>query len=210
AMGCFLSCSSNDDDSNTETSDITDIDGNIYRTVQIGDQIWMAENLKVTRDMNGNAIASFTPNNNPDLIDVYGRLYNWESALNACPRGWRLPNSDDWFLLLSHIDPNINNPSDAGNLGENVGGELKSTSDLWSPPNQGANNLSGFSALPSGFFQNNNWLLLGSTTNFWSATEGNSDQAFGGINLSSNSNTVFRGYMNKNDGHCIRCIKIVD
>lgn len=206
----FLSCVSNEENVEQVNTRVTDIDGNTYKTIQIGNQIWMAENLKVTKDVQGNKIASYIPYNNEHLIAVYGRLYNWETALKVCPKEWRLPTANDWFTLLNTLDKNIDNPYVEGKVISEVGGKLKSTKDLWLTPNIKATNLSGFSAQPSGYFQNGNWRLLGSTTNFWSATEGNAQQSFGGINLSFNTATVFRGYMNKKDGHCVRCVKDVN
>jgi uncharacterized protein (TIGR02145 family) len=199
----FSSCGK---DEPIESQKVFDVDGNVYNTTIIGSQIWMAENLKVTHFNNGAPAASIVPPNYPSYINTYGRLYNWETALKVCPKGWRLPSDYDWFVLLNYLDKTIAAPDSTGFLGERTGSILKST-QLWLESSSSPTNSTGFSALPSGFFQNGNFIFIGFATNFWSSTEGNEDQAFGGINVAYNSASVFRGYMNKQDGHCVRCLK---
>jgi uncharacterized protein (TIGR02145 family) len=204
-VGIFVFSSCEQDDP-IEPQKVIDIDGNVYNTIVIGNQVWMTENLKVTRFNNGAPAISITPTNDSNYINNYGRLYNWEAALKVCPKGWRLPSDYDWFVLLNHLDKTITVLDSTGFLGERTGDILKST-QLWLESSSSTTNSTGFSALPSGFFQNGDFILIGLTTNFWSSTEGNIDQAFGGINVTYNSASVFRGYMNKQDGHCVRCLK---
>lgn len=199
----FVALSCENDETPTT---VRDTDGNVYKTVTIGSQVWMAENLKTTHDREGNAIDSPVPDLDASYIETYGRLYTWESALTVCPKGWHLPSADEWFTLLSTLDPTLKDPAADGFVGENTGGVLKS-SILWKLPNEGATNSTGFSALPSGFIQDGNLWGKGEFTNFWSSTSGNDDQAFGGIDISYYYASAFRGYMNKEDGHCVRCLK---
>lgn len=121
-------------------------DGQKYPTVCIGTQNWMAKNL------NYNAPGSITYNNDPANGAIYGRLYSFQTMMQGaapttenpskvqgvCPKGWHVPSDEEFSDLF-------------GSLGNQSGGELKSTSTLWNSPNLGATNSSGFSALPGGF-----------------------------------------------------------
>ncbi|MGA2408438.1 MAG: FISUMP domain-containing protein [Bacteroidales bacterium] len=140
-----------------QTGNVTDIDGNIYNTVTIGTQVWMEENLKVTKYQNGDIMPNVTDNttwtglnsgaycwyNNDGESnkDIYGALYNWYAVVdsrNVCPIGWRVPSDTDWNTLITYLG------------GQNVaGGMLKSISG-WYGNNVGATNESCFSALPGG------------------------------------------------------------
>ena len=122
---------------------ITDLDGNTYKTVTIGTQYWMAENLKVTRYNNGTVIPE------GEYIDYkYGRLYTWNSVgygkgdwKNACPTGWHIPNDAEWTILTEYLGGKIA-----------AGGKMKELgTKSWSSPNIGATNSSLFTALPGGF-----------------------------------------------------------
>ena len=72
-------------------------DGNTYRYIQLGDQIWMVENLRYEID------DSWAYNGDTKNLNMYGRLYTWDAAMKACPEGWRLPSDDDWMVLERHI-----------------------------------------------------------------------------------------------------------
>jgi uncharacterized protein (TIGR02145 family) len=161
---------------------MTDQNGNTYKTITIGTQTWMAENLRVTKYRNGDPIPNVTDNTawatlttgaycnwvntaNKDDIASYGRLYNWYAASdsrNIAPLGWHLPTDAEWTTLITYLG------------GETVaGGKMKETcSTLWYSPNTGATNESGFTALPSGFRYNSDGVFdyLGSFGNWWSST----------------------------------------
>ena len=115
-------------------------DGKTYKTVVIGGQEWMAENLNFAN------IPSSCYDDDPWYCDIYGSLYKWEHAQNACPEGWHLPSDRDWFLLVEYLGG-----------AEIAGGKLKATgtieddTGLWAEPNTGATNESGFTALPGGY-----------------------------------------------------------
>jgi len=141
-----------------ETGTVTDADGNIYPTIGIGSQIWMAENLKTTKYNDGASIPLvsdntawsllFTPAycwyNNDELSNknTYGALYNWYTVGKGklCPVGWHVPNNSEWAVLASYLGgPQV------------AGGKMKVPgTDYWKSPNAGATNSSGFSALPGG------------------------------------------------------------
>ncbi|EZH73509.1 hypothetical protein ATO12_16360 [Aquimarina atlantica] len=137
----------------SETKKLTDIDGNQYSIAKYGETFWMTENLKVRRDINGNDINYFFPDNDSGNVQLYGLLYDFETACKVCPQGWRLPNNADWEQLFNFSKDNV-----AGNYKDKQfwEGEINS-------------NNSGFSIRPSGIGNNkehpNNF---GENTLFWS------------------------------------------
>jgi len=163
-----------------KTGTMTDIDGNTYKTVKIGSQWWMAEDLRTTRYRDGTSIPNVTENsawlaltagaycyynNNSSYADTYGALYNWyavNDSRNIAPSGWHVPTDAEWQILINFLG------------GDAVaGGKMKeSGAEHWNSPNTGASNESGFTALPggrhesiTGFFDN-----MGEFAFYWSAT----------------------------------------
>jgi len=151
---------------------VTDIDGNTYHTVNIGGQVWMSENLRVTHYRNGDALPNVTDNtewinltsgawcnynNDPALGEMYGKMYNLYAILDArniSPSGWHVPTDAEWKILEGNVDSqyHLGDPQwdVTGERGYDVGGKLKSTSTVWNAPNTGATDETGFSALPGG------------------------------------------------------------
>ena len=115
---------------------VDDRDAQSYGVTQIGDLIWMSENLNYSAPE-----GSWYYNNDSINNSKYGRLYSWETAREACPTGWHLSTSSDWTQLIEFLG------------GTNVaGGKLKQTgTDQWAPPNSGATDEFGFEALPGGY-----------------------------------------------------------
>ncbi len=189
-----------------QANKLTDYDGNEYDTVVIGSQIWMAENLKSTHYSSGTAISGVY--DHPDGSDTYGRLYEWGAAMNnvttespqgACPTGWHIPSQADFNELVVYLG------------GEDVaGGKLKSTGTLsggdglWTSPNTGATNESGFTALPAGW----NLYAIGLTANFWSSTLFDANNSYR-IELDNDYAGINKlGDTGGNDGAIsVRCIK---
>ena len=158
----FVACSKNDDNNEQElliieeSLPVTDYDGNSYKTIRIGNQIWMAENLKVTHYADGTPVQSLVYNNDNTNQDVYGRLYTWsafmrnEAGTNAnpgnvqgvAPEGWHIPSDSEWLELINNLG-GVNS----------AGGKLKQSGFLhWEEPNTGATDEIGFTALPSGWY----------------------------------------------------------
>lgn len=108
-------------------------DGKTYKTVRIGNQIWMAENLAFKAD---SGCKEADPKNNS--ARVYGYIYHWRTARLACPEGWHLPYDDEWELLIAYLG------------GRDVAGAKLKSKNLWCPPTTENTNESGFSALPDG------------------------------------------------------------
>ena len=200
---------------------VTDIDGNVYPTVEIGAQCWMQENLKVEHYANGDPIpmslvdslweqtlmgAVSTYNNEIINKTIYGLLYNWHTTVDSrglCPIGWHVPSDSEWSTLVSFL----------GSIGGNVGGQLKETgtlgagTGLWLSPNSGATNSSGFSGRPSGVRD-----IFGSYADFgvggywWSSTEESISRAWFYV-VAYGRTDVIRTNPVKNNGHAIRCLK---
>ena len=205
---------------------VTDIDGNVYETVQIGEQIWMAENLKVTHYNNGEDILSITTNgssgganaynNDPLNLDNYGMLYNWHAVNNSngiCPDGWHVPTDEEFMELemeLGMPEWEVSQEDWRGNLSgidHNVGGKLKSTTGDWFQSNQGATNESGFTALPAGtrIYNSNIYTALGNSAFIW--TSGEVDWSNGWYRqIYYGYKTIKRDYTNKNSGLSVRCV----
>ena len=208
---------------------VTDIDGNVYQIVEIDGVEWMAKNLKVITYRNGDPIPNVTANadwaaletgayvaynNNPDHIETYGILYNWyavDDERGLCPQGWRVPSDEELEDFMNFLDPNgsINDNNAAGKikatgtLGDGEGG-------LWSPPNTGAIDQYGFSALPAGGrFSNGNFAGMNDLTYFWSATPTPSEilQRAWIWYMSYNTDTFYRNNYSRKEGYSIRCIK---
>jgi len=207
-------------------STFTDINGNTYQTVQIGDQCWMAENLKVTRYRNGDPIPNVTDitewtglstgaycnyNNNSGNVATYGRLYNWyavDDSRNIAPAGWHVPTDAEWRQLEMYLGMSQSQADSTGWRGTDEGGKMKETgTSHWYSPNTGATNESGFSALPGGNRSYNGYFYtLGIYASFWSSTEYNSSIAWDRI-LDFISAQVERDYYSKQNGFSLRCLR---
>jgi uncharacterized protein (TIGR02145 family) len=194
---------------------VTDIDGNVYQTVTIGTQVWMAENLKVTHYRNGDSIPNITDNttwaglttgayctflNSAGYLAIYGRLYNWYAVndiRNISPAGWHVPTPLEWQTLADYLGGNTV-----------AGGKMKQTgTTLWSSPNTGATNESGFSGLPGGDRSSDGgWFNITNYALFWSSMEFDNGFAWW-RNLGYNTSASSAGYYSKRDGFSVRCVK---
>ncbi len=197
------------------TGTVTDIDGNVYNTVTIGTQVWMAENLKTTKYRDGTNIPNVTDNtawgnlttgaycdysNTPSNSATYGRLYNWYAATNVhniAPTGWHVPTDAEWTTLTTFLG------------GESVaGGKLKEIgTTYWASPNTGATNETGFTALPGGYRDSSGtFYTIGSSGFWWSATESGATFAWY-RNMFYNYSDVYRNYIYKELGFSVRCVR---
>ena len=185
STGMTSSSSSQDTTYNAEKNTLTDTrDGQVYRTVKIGDQVWMAENLNFETD------SSYCYNDSAKYCAKYGRLYEWSAAMEACPSGWHLPDTAEWRTLL-----------DAAGGDSIAGTMLKSTSG-WNSDGNGTDDF-GFTVLPAGGWVNK--MFEGEAAGFWSSVGyGNYAAA---IRLLADTFAVRlisgRTYV----GHSVRCVK---
>ena len=212
-----------------ETGVVTDVDGNIYKTVKIGNQWWMAENLKTTKYANGLSIQTVSNNTDwsnanqgiycsyddkQDNLKTYGRLYNWfaiNDSNKLAPVGWHIPTDLEWKILEKELGMSESEVSDLGWRGTNEGEKLKIEAPLgWSvvSPIWG-NNSSCFSAIAGACRLFNGTYGdpgLFATGFWWSASEYNSDEAYY-RHLDKKNANVFRSYTYKNYGFSVRCVK---
>jgi len=159
-------------------------DGQPYRTVTIGNQTWMAQNLNYAT---GN---SWCYDNSSSNCAKYGRLYDWETAKAACPEGWHLPSDGEWQVLAKDDDQGD----------KSSGKPLKSRS--WD-----GTDAYGFNVLPSGNRNNDGSLHdVGSYAYFWSSSEVGAQNAWR-RRLHSGLDALDRGYDNKPNGFSVRCLK---
>jgi uncharacterized protein (TIGR02145 family) len=205
------------------TAPVKDADGNKYRTVKIGAQVWMAENLRTTRYRDGSDIPNVTKYGDWEKLDTpaycwyandpanredYGALYNWYAVETGllCPEGWHIPSDAEWKALRAH-------------LGEDgyAGDALKKTGTAhWKPPNEGASNATGFGA-PAGGYRSfdGTFNLLRYYAYWWSATEsewyrGTTDDPITRAffwSLRYDGHDLYRYAIEKGDGFSVRCIK---
>ena len=210
------------------TRTVTDIDGNVYQTIIIGNQEWMSENLKVTHYRNGDAIPHLTNDvdwtstssgaycvyeNNESIVSIYGRLYNWfavDDRRNIAPVGWHVPTDAEFKELEMYIGMSQSEADDTGYRGINVSGELKeSGSTHWKSPYAGATNESGFTALPGGYryYNGGNYNHLGSSGSFWTSTKSPKKTAWFRT-LDYHWSEVYRNsHYFKTYGFSVRCVR---
>jgi uncharacterized protein (TIGR02145 family) len=208
------------------SSTVTDIDGNVYQTVTIGTQVWMAANLRVTHYRNGEDIPNVTEgptwaalttgayceyNNDANNVATYGRLYNWYAAVdsrNIAPIGWHVASNAEWKQLEMYLGMSQFQADSSGWRGTTEGGKLKEAGYVhWTSPNTGATNESGFAALPGGYRLNYGaYYGMSNDAIFWSSTERGSITAWSRA-LSYGSSVVGCNGNYKEDGFSVRCVK---
>jgi len=170
-------------------------DGKVYKTVKIGTQTWMAENLQYKTSG-----GVFAYNLDESNVEIYGRLYNWNTAKSVCPPGWHLPSDEEWTTLINFLG------------GERAAsGKLKEAGTAhWKDPNNNATNESGFTALPAGYRFNYRFDVsfesLGNACYFWSSTRSNASSAWS-RRLSNVGTDCGRGSDGEQQGFSVRCVK---
>lgn len=194
---------------------IQDVDGNEYRTFEIGQQVWMVDNLRTSKYNDEMDIDHVTDpaawsglsegawcnhGNNISNDDIYGKLYNWYTVNSGklCPVGWKVPTNADYEELVNLFG----GPGFAG-------GKLKQKgNDLWALPNEGATNESGFTALPAGNVAVGSFNGLGNDVTFWtsSANPVDATSALVLYMLHTSDNAGHQSRL-RTQGFSVRCIK---
>ena len=225
----FDSCKKEDPDPNENWTAgknwIDSRDGLSYKTIQIGSQVWMAENLNVgifvyTTEpgtyppsvSNNDTIEKYCHNNNINNCDIYGGLYEWDEMMmygnsdaeaigttqGICPDGWHLPTDIEWAGLINHLGGS-----------EIAGGKLKESGiSQWNYPNAGATNESGFNALPGGYWYSGGFFSdPGITASFWCSTEVSAINVPSFYLNYSDSYIARDHHSYKPNGFSVRCVK---
>jgi uncharacterized protein (TIGR02145 family) len=194
---------------------VTDIEGNVYKTIDIGTQIWMAENLNTSKYNDNSDIPlvqdgikwaalstpgyCWYPDDTATYKKTYGSLYNWYalSTGKLCPTGWHVPSDAEWTILIDYLGGEIA-----------AGGKLKEAGFIhWRSPNTSANNETGFTALPGGCrYSDGNFGGVGFGGLWWSSTEDNANLAWLRYMYWDFSN-FYRLNYDKRYGFSVRCIK---
>ncbi len=166
-------------------------DNHEYKTVTIGNYIWMAENLDYTTSE-----GSWCYDNNEDNGSKYGRLYNWKTAQNVCPDGWHLPSDSEWKDLEKAAGVNEAELNIIGTQGDGKAINLKEGGKL------------GFNVLLGGYrlWWDGSFHYLGKYADFWTSTESDTDEAWL-RDFSVNDNSIYRNRIDKKYGNSVRCVK---
>lgn len=193
---------------------IADIEGNLYKIVTIGTQVWMAENLRTTKYNDNTSIPLVADNtvwgnlitpgycwyNNDEATNkpLYGALYNWNTVNTGklCPAGWHVPTDDQWTTLTTYLG------------GENIaGGKLKEIGNIhWTNGNVGATNETGFTALPGGDRDYNGLFTRIGITGIWQSSTPYVGKAMYLI-MYGNQAAVSHSSSAKVNGYSVRCLK---
>jgi len=201
------------------SSVVYDYDDNAYHVVQIGNQLWMVENLKTTHYRDGTPIPNIINNNdwaadtigaycwyNNDITNKqdYGALYNWYAVNNVhglAPEGWRVPTYNDFYTLNQFLTEH----------GGNNGGQLKETGYThWNEPNTGATNTFGFTALGTGYRDNNGGFYHQKNNGYlFHSTEKDDDEVFYALLYAGSSIFNWNTYILKGNGLTVRCVRDV-
>jgi uncharacterized protein (TIGR02145 family) len=158
-------------------------DGRKYGTIEIGPLIWFSENLDYEAE------GSKCYGNEPTNCQKYGRLYDWNTALKVCPKGWHLPSNDEWQELVDFVGG-----------GEVAGTKLKAK-------DFGGTDDYGFSALPGGSgYSSGDFYDVGYDGDWWSSTEGSAANAYGRL-MGHDDADVDKDYYDKTSLYSVRCVQ---
>ena len=188
---------------------IADYDGNVYHAIQIGNQIWLQENMKCIHYADGTVVPGVAAyNDNEANAAVYGRLYTWDAAMKnsrvpkaqgLAPAGYHIPSDEEWAELENYLG----GASIAGSKMKSIG------TTYWNSPNN-ATNSSGFSVVPGGeydaYYQPNVYRLLKEYAVFWTSTEVTSTKARERFLVYNNDASAIYDWF-KVMKYSIRCIK---
>ncbi len=215
---------------------VTDVEGNTYNTVWIGEQCWMKENLRTRKYADNTPISLGTtasttnayryyPNNDSSNVATYGYLYNWAALMRGsgasnsnpsnvqgvCPDGWHLPSQGEWNQLINYVRSKSEFFCDGSNsncakaLASTTGWDSHTTTcAVGNTPS--ANNQTGFSLMPAGYFFNNASTVLGLYAYLWSTSQNDATEAWAFYMSNASKNMSILGNL-KDRGSAVRCLK---
>lgn len=202
----------------TVAQSITDPDGNTYKTIKIGDQTWLGQNLDVSHFRNGDPIPHVTTDEEWEKAglekkpawcyyegsdengETYGKLYNWYAVNDSrglAPKGWHIPTEKEWMTLAKYLGGD-----------EMAGKKLKEKGTThWKSPNQAATNESGFAALPGGLNYSFGTFVDMGVTGYWWTSTANGDETAVLYSMSYKDSALTNLFLNKGVGVSVRCVK---
>jgi uncharacterized protein (TIGR02145 family) len=206
---------------------VKDIDGNVYNTVVVGDQVWLKENLKTTRFNDGTLIPNVTDitewrhhdaaayvwyDNDIKYKDTYGALYNWHAAgdrNDLCPTGWHVPSDEEWKKLEMHLGMTKEQADGTVWRGTDQGGKIKEAGTVhWIEPNKGATNESGLTVVGAGRrFTSGIFGSMKQGSTIWTSTQSSGSSATYRHFASGNAGIGRNPAGEKKFGFSVRCIK---
>ncbi len=186
----------------TLQSNVKDVDGNVYETIEIGDQVWLSGNLKTKTVSQGE---TWCYDENDQNCEEYGRLYNLEAAMVACPKGWALPTDSDWDNLEKHIDDAELiaaklKAKEGWNLNQERQTEIENEEELKSLDEY------GFAALPGGHYFDKYFYDMEIGGYWWSSTAEDHGAGWSRV-MHYDSNEFFKQTFGPEHGFSVRCIK---
>jgi len=210
-----------------ERTTVTDIDGNIYNTVKIGGQVWLKENLRVTKFNDGTPIPNVTDitewrhhdspaycwyDNDIKYKEPYGALYNWHAAgdrNDLCPTGWHVPGDEEWKELEMYLGMTREQADGTVWRGTDQGGKIKEAGTAhWAEPNKGATNESGLTVLGTGRrFTSGLFGTMHQGSTIWTSTQSSLSSATYRHFASGNAGIGRNPAGEKKFGFPVRCIK---
>jgi uncharacterized protein (TIGR02145 family) len=208
---------------------LTDQEGNTYKTIVIGTQEWMAENLKTSIYRNGDPIPTNldsatwanTTNGAWEYYDndfnyacPFGKLYNWHACMDnrqLCPVGWHVPSDAEWSTLINFLDPSADGGNNSNNAGEQMKtiGSIQYETGLWHEEGEiTGSNSSGFSGIPGGVFiyPNLQSFQISIRGNWWSTSLAPWPSPWIRY-LSQDSNDAYRNTLNPQFAISVRCVR---
>lgn len=200
------------------SNSVRDNEGNTYPTVKIGEQIWLAENLRATKFQDGTPVSSgFIPDDDDEKLNVYGRLYRWDDVVdgrNICPTGWRVATDEDWKALEKSIGIAESELDENGWRGDNdiaITLKAQQPDTLFKRFDQSQVNKYNFSASPAGVKIGNWYLTQGMYTEFWTSTSATEKEAYARTLAyswwNSHKGEIRREKLKKDYMFSVRCVK---
>lgn len=198
---------------------VQDIDGNTYRTVKIGDQTWLADNLRTMTFQDGSKVSTgFIPNDDESNFLKYGRLYDWHDVAdkrNICPEGWRVASDDDWKTLESAIGISESQLNKEGWRGENniaITLKAQQKSTFLNRFDHSQVNKYNFSATPAGVKLGGWYITQGMYTEFWTSSKATEKKAYARTLAyawwNSHKGEIRRTRLKNSYMLSVRCVKI--
>lgn len=197
---------------------VQDVEGNVYTTVKIGNQVWLSENLRSTKFQDGSKInTAFIPDDSEENLSKFGRLYSWydvSDERNICPVGYRVATDEDWKELEKTIGMSSEDLEKEGWRGDGIAITLKESQEdtIFGKYDQSQVNKHNFFVRPAGIKWKNWYFVQGMYAEFWTSSEVSKDKAYNRTFAHScwnwHKGEIYRSRLSKDYMFSVRCVKI--